>query len=58
MKQYELVEFLLNLNVKPPLHNREFPPHRHKTPCGQYSGDGSAWHPTCNTVRGFEYSVQ
>jgi len=26
MKTYKLVEFLLNLNVKPPLHERKAPP--------------------------------
>jgi len=32
MKHYELVEFLSNLNVKPPLHERKALPHKRKAP--------------------------
>jgi len=32
MKRYKLVEFLSNLNVKPPLHERKAPPHKRKAP--------------------------
>jgi len=32
MKLYKLVEFLSNLNVKPPLHERKAPPHNRKAP--------------------------
>jgi len=30
MKHYKLVEFLSNLNVKPPLHECKAPTHKHK----------------------------
>jgi len=36
-----LVEFLSNLNVKPLLHERKAPPHKHKAPYWRLSGDGS-----------------
>jgi len=32
MKHYKLVEILSNLNVKPPLHEREAPPHKREAP--------------------------
>ena len=32
MKHYKLVEFLSNLNVKPPPHERKAPPRTRKTP--------------------------
>jgi len=32
MKHYKSVEFLLNLNVKPPLQKRQAPPHKPKSP--------------------------
>jgi len=41
MKHYKLVEFLLNLNVKPPLHERKAPPHKCNDPQWWLSGDGS-----------------
>jgi len=42
MKQYKLVEFLLNLNVKPPCTNVQPPCTNIKPPYWQHSGDGSA----------------
>jgi len=41
MKHYKLVEFLSNLNVNPPLHERKAPPHKRKAPYWRLSGDGS-----------------
>jgi len=32
MKHYKLVEFLSNLTVKSPLHERKAPPHKRKAP--------------------------
>ena len=40
MKHYNLVEFLSNLNVKPPLLGHKAPPHKRKTPYWGLSGDG------------------
>jgi len=42
MKHYELVEFLSNLNVKPPCANVKPPRTNVKPPYGRLSGDGSA----------------
>jgi len=44
MKHYMLVEFLLNLNVKPPLHERKAPSRNVKPPYWRLSGDGSDYH--------------
>jgi len=41
MKLYKLEEFLPNLNVKPPLHERKAPPHKRKASYWRFSGDGS-----------------
>jgi len=42
MKHYKSVEFLLNLNVKPPLHKRQAPPRTYVKPSyWRLSGDGS-----------------
>jgi len=45
MKHNKLVEFLSNLNVKPPLHERKLPPHKRKAPYCRLPGDGfERWH--------------
>ena len=36
MKHYKLVEFLSNLNVKPPPHERKSPPHKCKAPIDDF----------------------
>jgi len=41
MKHYKLVEFLSNLNVKSPLHEREDPRTNVKPPYWRLSGGGS-----------------
>jgi len=43
MKYYKSVQFLLDLNVKPPCTNNKPLCTNIKTPCWWLSGNGSAW---------------
>jgi len=43
MKHYKLVQFLSNLNVKPPLHERKAPHTNTKSPYWRRPGDGSGF---------------